>query len=181
MFISKLLILVLLFTFITAETSWQHRPCADLQMGQFKCTQPVIDDLKQNEINCTADNLVKVSCYPAENVTCNRKRFDGKTIGFYKSVKCRYVTNYYYQTAVLLSIFFGIFGIDRFYLGYIAIGLLKFCTFGFMLIGYLFDMILIITQTLKPSDGSNYIVDYYGQILIPSNLYNNHTFNLTFD
>ena len=125
MFISKLLILVLLFTFIPAETSWQHRSCADLQMGQFKCTQPVIDDLKQNEINCTADNLVKVSCYPAENVTCNRKRFDGKTIGFYKSVKCRYVTNYYYQTAVLLSIFFGIFGIDRFYLGYIAIGLLN--------------------------------------------------------
>lgn len=54
------------------------------------------------------------------------------------------------------------FGADRFYLGYYAIGLLKFCTFGFMLIGQLLDIILIITQVLRPADGSYYIIDYFG-------------------
>ena len=48
-----------------------------------------------------------------------------------------------------------------------------------MLVGYLIDVLLIITQTLKPSDGSNYIVDYYGQLLIPTPSYNNNTFNVT--
>ena len=163
-------------------SKWKFsRTCDSLQMGQFKCAQVQIDELKQNEINCTVDNLVQVACYPATNVTCNNKIYDGKTIGFYKYLKCRYVTQYSYQTAVLLSVFFGVLGLDRFYLGYIAIGVVKFCTFGFMLIGYLFDMLLIITQTLKPSDGSNYIVDYYGQILFASNSYNNRTFNLTLD
>lgn len=65
--------------------------------------------------------------------------------------------------------------------GYVAIGVLKACTFGFMLIGYLVDLILIITQRLKPSDGSDYIVDYYGQIFYPTFAYNNQTYNMTFD
>lgn len=63
--------------------------------------------------------------------------------------------------------------------GYIAIGVLKTCTFGFMLIGYVWDLVLIITQNLKPNDGSDYIVDYYGQVLYPTPLYNNNTYNLT--
>ncbi len=65
--------------------------------------------------------------------------------------------------------------------GYIAIGVLKACTFGFMLVGYLVDLLLIITHTLKPSDGSEYIVDFYGQIIFPTQLYNNRTYNLTYE
>lgn len=53
---------------------------------------------------------------------------------------------YYFDTAMLLSVFLGMFGIDRFYLGYPAIGLLKFCTLGFMFVGQLVDIILIATQ-----------------------------------
>lgn len=54
------------------------------------------------------------------------------------------------------------FGADRFYLGYHAIGLAKFCTLGFMFLGQLIDIILIATQTLGPADGSSYIMPYYG-------------------
>ena len=72
------------------------------------------------------------------------------------------------------------FGVDRFYLGYAAIGLLKLCTFGFMLFGYLFDLILILTQTLEPADGSSYIIDYYDQIIHSSWSYNADTFNYTY-
>jgi len=67
----------------------------------------------------------------------------------------------------------------QFKIGYVAIGVLKTCTFGFMLIGYIWDLVLIISQVLRPSDGSNYIVDYYGQVLYPAPLYNNNTYNLT--
>lgn len=172
---------LLTLNLIVQSQSWQNKSCQHLLLGQYKCLQPQIDESKQSEINCTSENLVQIACYPAHNITCDNRLFDGKTIGFYKNSKCRYVTHYYYQTAVLLSIFFGIFGLDRFYLGYIAIGVLKFCTFGFMLIGYLFDMLLIMTQTLRPSDGSHYIVDYYGQILIQSHSFNNETFNYTIE
>jgi TM2 domain-containing membrane protein YozV len=40
-----------------------------------------------------------------------------------------------FHTAVGLSVFLGFLGIDRFYLGYPAIGLVKLCTFGFLLVG----------------------------------------------
>lgn len=54
------------------------------------------------------------------------------------------------------------FGVDRFYLGYPAIGLAKFCTLGFMFLGQLIDIILISTQVVGPADGSAYVIPYYG-------------------
>lgn len=160
--------------------SWHLRPCSGLLMGQFVCDKPKIDDYTQAAINCSSNSSVKVACYPNKKIKCEGKTFDGKTIGFYKDTLCRFVTKYHYQTAVLFSIFLGFLGVDRFYLGYVAFGVIKLCTFGLMFIGYLIDMILIITQTLGPSDGSAYIVDY-GQLLYPSMVYNNYTFNLTFN
>lgn len=163
------------------DLSWQDRPCSSLLMGQYKCSPPSVNDLTQTAHDCQPNNRVKVACYPAANVTCESKRFDGATLGFSRYETCRYVTTYHYQTAVLLSVFLGVFGADRFYLGYVGMGVLKLCTCGFMLIGYLFDMLLIITQTLRPVDNSNYIVDYYGQVLHASHVYSNRTFNFTYD
>lgn len=54
------------------------------------------------------------------------------------------------------------FGVDRIYLGYYAIGLAKFCTLGFLFLGQLIDIILIATQTVGPADGSHYVISYYG-------------------
>ena len=47
-----------------------------------------------------------------------------------------------YETALALSVFFGMLGLDRFYLGYPAIGLLKLATFGFLLIGQVSRMVV---------------------------------------
>lgn len=69
---------------------------------------------------------------------------------------------YHFDTALLLSVFLGMFGVDRFYLGYPAIGLLKFCTLGFMFLGQLVDVILIATQVVGPADGSAYVIPFYG-------------------
>ena len=58
--------------------------------------------------------------------------------------------------ALILSIFLGELGIDRFYLGYIGLGILKLITCGGFGIWYLIDIILIATGKLKPKDGSEY-------------------------
>lgn len=59
-------------------------------------------------------------------------------------------------TATVLAIFLGEFGIDRFYLGYTGLGILKLCTLGGFGILWIMDIIRIITGSLKPADGSDY-------------------------
>lgn len=58
--------------------------------------------------------------------------------------------------ALILSIFLGELGIDRFYLGYICTGILKLITCGGFGIWWLIDLIMIATGKLKPKDGSEY-------------------------
>lgn len=54
-----------------------------------------------------------------------------------------------YVTAILLSLFVGALGIDRFYLGKIGTGILKLITFGGLGIWALVDLILIITKKMS--------------------------------
>lgn len=59
-------------------------------------------------------------------------------------------------TAILLSVLLGGLGIDRFYLGYIGMGILKLFTAGGFGILYIYDIITICTGSLKPADGFCY-------------------------
>ncbi|XP_015276504.1 PREDICTED: TM2 domain-containing protein 1-like [Gekko japonicus] len=140
--------------------------CEDLRVGQYLCDDPKIDNDTQEAENCR-NHTAYVACHPAPNITCkdfsgNETQFTGKGIGFYRPIECRNVNGYSYKVAVTLSLFLGWLGADRFYLGYPALGLLKFCTVGFCGIGSLIDFILISMQIVGPSDGSSYIIDYYG-------------------
>ena len=47
---------------------------------------------------------------------------------------------------------------DRFYLGYPTIGLLKLFTGGGFLVGNWIDILLIATQYVGPADGSDYVI-----------------------
>jgi hypothetical protein len=58
-----------------------------------------------------------------------------------------------FLVALLLSIFVGQFGVDRFYLGYTVLGILKLLTLGGCGIWWLVDVILIATKNLKDAQG----------------------------
>ncbi|XP_029989000.1 TM2 domain-containing protein 1 [Sphaeramia orbicularis] len=140
--------------------------CENLRLGQYLCKDPKIDESTQEPENCR-DMAAWVECLPAPNISCRLSngtefKFSGDEVGFNKTIPCRNVSGYSYKVAVALSLFLGWLGADRFYLGYPALGLLKFCTVGFCGIGTLIDFILIAMQIVGPADGSNYIVDYYG-------------------
>ncbi|KAM9796340.1 TM2 domain-containing protein 1 isoform X5 [Syngnathus typhle] len=124
-------------------TAEEAGSCHNLRLGQYPC----LDSLSSS--GCEA--IAKVECLPAPNVTCRlpngtQFRFSGEEVGFNKTIPCRNVSGYSYKVAVALSLFLGWLGADRFYLGYPALGVLKFCTVGFCGIGTLVDFILIAVQ-----------------------------------
>jgi TM2 domain-containing membrane protein YozV len=58
-----------------------------------------------------------------------------------------------FLVALLLSIFLGSLGIDRFYLGHIGLGILKLITLGGCYIWWIIDIILIATGKIRDANG----------------------------
>jgi TM2 domain-containing membrane protein YozV len=59
-----------------------------------------------------------------------------------------------YVTALLLSLFLGSLGVDRFYLGYTGLGIAKLLTFGGLGIWSIIDFIMIATRKITAANGS---------------------------
>ncbi len=55
--------------------------------------------------------------------------------------------------ALILSILLGQLGVDRFYLGYVGLGILKLITCGGIGIWWLIDVILIAMNSLPDANG----------------------------
>lgn len=135
--------------------------CNNLRMGQYICPHPdydFIDPETQQPRGCTKENKAKVLCLASDGLICT----ETKNNTFRKDIPCKWTNGYSFETSLLLSIFLGMFGADRFYLGYPALGLLKMGTAGFLFIWQFADVILIATQTVGPADGSHYVMPYYG-------------------
>ena len=135
--------------------------CPALLPGQYLCLDRDVDPLTQQLRGCHIVNgsgLASQRCDTIPGIVCQHTC----NTTFYQQVPCKFTNGYNFDTALLLSVFLGMFGVDRFYLGYPAMGLLKFSTLGFFFIGHLVDIILIATQTLGPADGSHYVINYFG-------------------
>jgi len=59
-----------------------------------------------------------------------------------------------WMVALILSILLGTFGVDRFYLGYVGLGIVKLVTFGGCGIWWLVDVILIAMNKLPDAQGN---------------------------
>ena len=59
-----------------------------------------------------------------------------------------------WMTALLLSFFLGMFGVDRFYLGYTGLGIAKLLTGGGCTIWALIDFIMIAMNKIPDAQGN---------------------------
>ncbi|XP_040068393.1 TM2 domain-containing protein CG10795 [Ixodes scapularis] len=154
-------IVICLLVTSSANLTPYEANCSTLLMGQYSCLPPDIDPATQQPRSCGPDDTARLQCVTADGIVCRNGTGTGPDT-FEKPIPCRYTNGYSFETALLLSVFLGMFGVDRFYLGYPAIGLAKFCTLGFMFLGQLVDIVLISMQVVGPADGSHYVISFFG-------------------
>eukprot|EP00792_Barthelona_sp_PAP020_P004895 TRINITY_DN2399_c1_g2_i1.p1 TRINITY_DN2399_c1_g2~~TRINITY_DN2399_c1_g2_i1.p1 ORF type:complete len:181 (+),score=24.78 TRINITY_DN2399_c1_g2_i1:39-545(+) len=135
--------------------------CKDaLEKIQYTCLTPELNSFGQ-PVNCQRGNHYEANCTVRSAVTCTGDR------NFLIEKDCYYITGKSYYTSVTLSIFLGILGVDRFYMGYPTIGFIKMFSLGGFGLGWLVDFLLIVTEISTPSDGSVY---YNGPHAVKANV-----------
>ncbi|UJR15287.1 hypothetical protein I4U23_002240 [Adineta vaga] len=128
------------------QRSYICRYCYQISLDELACTPNIACRHHQNS------NRYKSNCTIAdETQLCLGSRT------FYRNIECNWTSGYKKWNALLLSIFVGGLGFDRFYLGHIKEAFGKIFSFGGLGIWTLIDSVLIACGYLTPDDGSVYI------------------------
>ncbi|XP_038046343.1 TM2 domain-containing protein 2-like [Patiria miniata] len=114
----------------------------------FGCTQygkQRYGEVETTSVHCTV--LPGIECY-------------GNRTFVKDNVPCIKYSGHYFVTTLLFSVLLGFFGIDRFCLGYVGMGVGKVLTLGGFGVWWIVDIVLLCTGNLMPSDGSNWCPNY---------------------
>lgn len=123
--------------------------CSDLYSWQYYCEEGNLSNINWSIKHCSNNYWIQ-ECNVYSEIECKGNR----TLTRKKWCPCLNGANY--GVAIIMSYLFGIFGADRFYLGYPTYGFIKLFTCGLFFVGYLVDCFLITFQIVKPADGSGY-------------------------
>ncbi|GFO37889.1 Tm2 domain-containing protein 3-like [Plakobranchus ocellatus] len=133
------------------EREYDCRYCYQLSAWQTWCNQSIDCALNKPRSHWPARPFFVSTCWAKSEHLCMGRRC------FHKQVFCNWSNGYKWSKAMLLSIFLGGFGVDRFYLGFWVEGIGKLLSFGGLGVWTLVDVILIGVGYIGPSDGSLYI------------------------
>jgi TM2 domain-containing membrane protein YozV len=124
----------------------------------FKVTFPCLYcwQLPDDAYNCTQNTTCKANTRYRAECRVNATTFCLGNREFERFKQCNIVTGHKWSMAFVLSVLFGGFGVDRFYLGHWQEGVGKLFSFGGFGIWTLIDTILISIGYLKPADSSHY-------------------------
>lgn len=112
--------------------------------------------LPENSYSCAQNTTCKANTRYLTNCNVNSTTYCLGHREFSRYKQCNITTGHKWSMAVVLSILFGGFGIDRFYLGHWQEGVGKLFSFGGFGVWTLIDTILIFIGYLKPADSSQY-------------------------
>jgi hypothetical protein len=80
----------------------------------------------------------------------------GNRVFYIDDYPCIKYSGYRFTTTLILGVFLGLFGADRFYLGYCGLGALKLITLGGVGVWWFVDLVLLIVGTYRPNNGSSW-------------------------
>lgn len=110
----------------------------------------------ENFYSCSLNSTCKANTKYLTRCNVNSTTYCLGHREFSRYIQCNLVSGHKWSMAVVLSILFGGFGIDRFYLGHWQEGVGKLFSFGGFGVWTLIDTILISIGYLKPADSSQY-------------------------
>ncbi|KAL7299852.1 hypothetical protein TKK_0007185 [Trichogramma kaykai] len=110
-------------------------------MGCVKFGGSRYEDVERTKVFCTV--LPDIECHG-----CKTFLRDG--------VPCIKYSGHYFTTTLLYSILLGFLGMDRFCLGQTGTAVGKLLTLGGIGVWWVVDVILLVTNSLQPEDGSNW-------------------------